>query len=482
MKNKILARVIFYSVFLFLITLVFVARNNLDKIYAYLGEVNYKKNNIEQSQKYFEKSFLLGNKNFNQREMYINSIINSPLTLNSQEKLINIAEDKIDDVASLRAQQFLYDLKRKIHDLYENNYIKQAVYNQKVVRWGKLPITYTFINTNSIPDKFISEKESEHQILFTKINETDANILIEFIENQTKEMEYGQKYIVAYTVPDVVQNKLQKMTIKFYLKDLEGNEFSANQIYNTALHEIFHALGFMGHSYNRDNIMYLSKDNNTLIKDSREILTPADISTLKLLYKIKPDITNSNELKSEYMPYLILGDDSEINSAKAKEAKNYINQAPTLASGYIDLAESFVAEKRYPEAIKSLEKALLLADTKEIQGIVYYNLAVVYFYINHLEMALDYLNQALDIKDTEELHYLLAEIYNKQGDEIKTVEEYNYLIKIAPQNIDYTINLTNFYIKKKDYINARKILKNFLKNNPQEKNNPRLSPYGLLKI
>lgn len=67
--------------------------------------------------------------------------------------------------------------------------------------------------------------------------------------------------------------------------------------------------------------MYLAKDNNAIANDTRESLTEADTSTLQLLYKIKPDVTNSAELKSEYVPYLVLGDDEELNSSKAREAK-----------------------------------------------------------------------------------------------------------------------------------------------------------------
>lgn len=466
-------------------------KNHADSIYANLADNCYKKNKIQKAQEYYEKSFSLGNKNSKQREAYVNSIINSPLTVESQQKLADIAEDKIQDGASLKAKYFLYDLKQEIHRKYKLNYIKQAPFNQKILRWGKLPITYTYRNTQGVPSQFIQEidnafieweKASAHKVLFSKVNSDDANILIDFQPNKAEDLEYGKKYVVAYTVPSVVGTKLKNMQIKFYLQDPSGEYFTQNQIYNTALHEIFHALGFMGHSYDKNNIMYLSKDNNTLINDSRENITEADISTLELLYKIKPDITNAEELKSEYIPYLILGDDEEVNVSKAREAKNYIRQAPSLPNGYIDLAESYVAEKRYPEAIRNLEKALSLADSDDIRYIVYYNLAVSYFYINHMEMAKDYVAKALEIKDSEELHYLLAEIYLKSDATDKAVEEYKKLTGAYPRNIDYAINYANIYVKKHDYINARKILKTFLKNNPKEKNNPRLSPYGAILV
>ena len=485
MKGKIF----FYSLLIVALCGAFYFKNNADSIYAGLGDYYYKQNNIKKAQEYYEHSFSLGNQNSKQREAYVNSIINSPLTTDGQRKLAAIAEDTVQDSASYTAKSFLYDLMREIHYKYPLNYIKQAPFNQKILRWGKLPITYTYLNTNGVPEEFINEidsafqeweKASSHKILFSKIKESNADILIDFQQTKVEDLEYGKKYVVAYTIPSTHINKLKNMRIKFYLQDPEGNYFTRNQVYNTALHEIFHALGFMGHSYEKNNIMYLAKDSNTVINDSRERLTEADINTLALLYKIEPDITNSKELEGEYIPYLVLGDAKEVNKSKAKEAKNYIRQAPGLPSGYIDLAESYVAEKRYPEAIRSLEKALRLADSNEIKCIIYYDLAVSYYYINHNEMAEEYINKALAIRDGDEMHFLLAEIYVNQKKPEKAAEEYKYLTRKAPKNIDYAINYANIYIRQKKYLEARKILKNYIKNNPNEKNNPRFSAYGIL--
>ena len=192
----------------------------------------------------------------------VNSIINSPLTLDSQEKLVNIAEDTILDSASVKAKYFLYDLRREVHRNYPLNYIRQAPYNQKIVRWSKFPITYCFKNSQIAPQDYITEIKDAFDcwekltpIMFAESNSKDANIVIEFLQNKTNDLEYGRKYVVAYTTPDINVNKLERMNIKFFIQAPDGEKFSANQIYNTALHEIFHALGFMGHSYDSENIM-----------------------------------------------------------------------------------------------------------------------------------------------------------------------------------------------------------------------------------
>ena len=458
-----------------------------DAIFSYLGNYYFKKNDMEKAQLYFEKAFELGIDNPEQRDLYVNSIINSPMDTNAQEKLVKFTQLPIDDGAKLKAEYFLYDFKREIHKKYPGNYISQAPFNQKIIRWNSSPITYNFVKKGEVPEYFQREvenafteweKATDHKLLFSR-EEKNPNIIISFNENNPAD-ESKKKYVVAYTIPTLEGNKLQNMEIKFYLKEPDDEYFSPNQVYNTALHEIVHAIGFMGHSYDRENIMYLSKDSVSVLNDTRETLTKADINTVDLLYKIKPDITNTGKPQGEYIPYLVLGNRDDVNQAKTKEARNYISKAPTLPIGYIDLAESYAAKKEYAKAIKALEHAQRLADTKDVQYIVYYNLGVIYYYINNLEMAKDYVNKASEIETTEELNYLLAEIYAKDKDYEKAIEKYEALILSNPQNIDYTINLANIYVINKQFLKARKVIKNHIQNNPKDKNNPRLKSYGLI--
>lgn len=138
------SRVVLYSLLAAGLAAAFYFNSNADTIYAQLGNRYYKQNNIKKAQEFYEKSFALGNKDTGVREIYVNSIINSPLDIDAQEKLVRLAEDNIQDAASIKAKYFLYDLKREIHRQYPLNYIKQAPFNQQIVRWNKFPITYGF--------------------------------------------------------------------------------------------------------------------------------------------------------------------------------------------------------------------------------------------------------------------------------------------------------------------------------------------------
>lgn len=463
--------------------------SNLDSIMSFKANHYFKNNDIVSAQKCFEKAFDLGLHKSDDREIYANSLINSPMDMKSLEKMVKFLTYPVDDVSKKKIEYFLYDLKREIHNKYPENYITQAVYNQKIMRWSKNPITYVFENAESAPEYFVKEIETafdtweratDREILFTEDN-TNPKIKIRFNTHNPADNE-EKKYVVAYTLPTVIGDELKLMTIDFYTKDPQDKFFSKNQVYNTALHEIAHALGFMGHSNDKKNVMYLTKDSMDVYHDLRDELSIADINTIRLLYKIKPEITDDMNVKSQYIPYIVLGDDLEISIAKTREAKIYINKAPELPSGYIDLAESYAMQEDYVKAIKNLEKALQLADTDEVKNIVYFNLAVCYLNLDNGIMAEDYIKEALKIKESEESRFVLAEAYSKKGDLEKAEVEYQKLIDKNPKNINYTIALTNIYVTEKNFFKARKVLKKYAKLNPNDKNNPKLKPYGFLNL
>ena len=194
-------RIIFYSILITILLGALYFHANTADIYARFGNYYYKHNNITKAQIYYEKSFLLGNSDADLREIYVNTLINSPLTIKSQEKLVKIAQDGINDSASVKAKYFLYDLRREVHKNYPLNYIRQAPYNQKIVRWNQLPITYGFINSQFAPPEQVAEIknafnnwEKNTPIMFAESNAKNANIVIEFLQNKSDKLEYVQKY------------------------------------------------------------------------------------------------------------------------------------------------------------------------------------------------------------------------------------------------------------------------------------------------
>ncbi|MBQ7125906.1 matrixin family metalloprotease, partial [bacterium] len=352
------------------------------------------------------------------------------------------------------------------------------------------PITYSIEIQESIPKFYLTEiikafttwqTATEDKISFKQIKD-NANIKIVFRQNNIPSADTQNKTIIAYTMPDIDADKLVSMQIKFNVKDPFGNYFSEQFIYDTALHEIAHALGVMGHSDFPDDILYLYSNGEQAKNENIPLLTQRDINTVNLLYEIKPEITNNYDGKFKYHPMIVIGKDIDIANAKEREAEIYIETAPNLPTGYIDLAEAKISMNDYKSAVKCLKKALSLSDSKKMQALILHNLAVVNFLDTNYQESLNYIQKSLDMNYTEESLHILAKIYSNLREDKNAISIYDKLIDNNPHNIDYAIELTNIYVKNYQYINAVKVLKKYKKFNPKEKNNERFKPYGVLNL
>jgi hypothetical protein len=104
----------------------------------------------------------------------------------------------------------------------------QAPYNQKIIHWGKLPITYC-INGKHIPKELTEavneafntwERASSVRIRFNKVSFSNADIVVTFIGKKIKDPEFGQKYVIASTTPVIQGDKLVKMEMEFNVYNL----------------------------------------------------------------------------------------------------------------------------------------------------------------------------------------------------------------------------------------------------------------------
>lgn len=485
--KKIICLVI--SVLSFILCGIVYISSHSEQVCIAKADYYFKRNDIKSAIKYYEDGFELGSKDTKARYNYVNMVINSPLDADAQERLVKFIKYPQQDGAWYKANSFLSELRVEIHRKYPDNYISQATYNQKILRWSENPITYGYTSTEDVPEYFIEEfnnafsaweRNLDKTIKF-KFVETNPQIEISF-NKEEPDAEEAEKYIAALTKPVINSNILKKMTINCYLKSPDGEYFTENQIYNTALHEIGHAIGFMGHSDHKKHVMHMATDTTTVSNDLRKNLTNADINTIKLLYAIKPDISDKKTVSGEYTKYLVIGNDTDVANAKLREAKIYIQKVPNLPSGYIDLADSYLAMGEYTKAIKSLNKALTLAKDEDTVCMIYYNLALTNYLKGDYERAKVYLAKSGELKKTEDSVRLLAEIYNNSGGKSEAISIYEELISKNPSNIEYVIALTNIYVRDKEYLKARKVLKSFVSKNPAERNNPRLAPYGVIRL
>lgn len=324
----------------------------------------------------------------------------------------------------------------EISRIYKDNYIKNAVMSDgKLIKWPKsaMPIK-VFIQTDNLPaDRTLYAKSvqdafkawqsiSGGAFSFVFVKEVEkANILTSFVAH-IDENESSKGFTSGTTKPYYKGDSMILAKIILSVQSPNQKVLNQNVIYNTALHEIGHALGIWGHSEVDGDIMkpVSSIDEST----ARLGLSKRDINTIMVLYK-----GNNKQVDS------VLGSQNQRKSEKLKESLLYVKKAPNSATSWAQLAKDYADIGEYNNAIINYKKAL------EINPKYY------------------------------AASELLAQAYYSKGDKIKSYLQYQDLISKNPSNIDYSCNLAKLYIKNNQPQMASEVIQKLISNNPKAAEN-----------
>lgn len=345
------------------------------------GNINFKKADYVKAHNFYKKAYNFDKNNLDYRYYYVQSLLHLSPSITVQKEVFEMSMSEKKDSAQLAAEDKVSEWKNNVLQNIGNNYIEQAPLDNGIIRWDESSFPLKVFLTNqsdiNIPEYYTEEifralTQWEKSTGFIQFKKTDksksANIIIKILPLPNDVCDNNQcKYAVGYTTPNYKNNFLKNMTIVLYAKDPYGNFFSNKELYNTILHEIGHALGIMGHSYSSEDLMYMSSENSNNIyakyRSSFQYLSSKDINTIKLLYKLMPTITNTHNISTKGLIYapIILGTNKDISQRKLKEAQNYIQKAPELPNGYIDLGIAYAELGKEKEAINAMEQGLKLS-------------------------------------------------------------------------------------------------------------------------
>ena len=405
--------------------------------YFWQGRDLYKKQDFVKAHKVLQRAYSLNCHNKDIRYYYAKNLTNLTPTLTVQKAVFELSVSKQQDSAQQVAENQISIWRNNVLRKIGDNYIEQVPSDKGVLRWdeNKFPLKIS-VKDNSgqeIPPYYLEEiakafeqwQASSGFITFTNEENPHSADIIVNIEPTPADMcsEKNCKYVVGFTTPSVKGESLKNMTITLYAKDAYNNFFSDKELYNTILHEIGHALGIMGHSYSTEDLMYMATDNSSGFfapyRSSFQYLSQKDLNTIKLLYKLIPDICNTPinklDIKGKIYAPIVLGTSDEISSRKVKEAKNYIKNAPELSGGYVDLGIAYAELHKYSSAKKAMKKALELAKSSDDKYLIYYNLAVINMNSNDLEEAMSNAEKAQLISENEDIKELITNIKHAQS-------------------------------------------------------------------
>lgn len=486
---------------LFVLILVLIVQKSIHSIAFNMGKQAYENKNYVKAFNMLKFATNLDSKNMEYRYYYAETLLKLKPTLEVQKEIFKLSQANLTDTADLIADKQLDIWRNNIFFNTGENYIEQAPMNDKILRWDAktFPLrVYIKKNTSTnIPpyyktaiQKAFQQWQNTGPVTFEFVNdEKDANIFVTINSSEDMQKCDGPdcKYIVAFTKPTYNESLLKQMSISFYDLNMINKPFSEREIYNTALHEIGHALGIMGHSQNADDLMYMQKTKDEGLDKYRsdfQLISPRDANTLSLLYKLVPDITNTpmSKYNHDYQFYapIVIGDSEQANSQKLIEAENYIKQAPNIPNGYVDLASAYTELKEYNKTIEALNQALSVSSNSSQQFLAYYNLAIIYMTIKDWDNAIKYAKMAQQLQASSDLEGLIALSDYNRGQKDTAKNEFIQAIRKYPDNKINVLNLAIIYLKEYNFIEAGKVLNNFVKANPDQANDPEIKSFGLL--
>lgn len=426
MTKKIIKAIVLVILFIFLGYLVWERTGLCSSYYFNKGKKLYNENMYDASIKFFERSLQANSQNPTSRYFLVLALAKGTPTYSHQEALYLMSNSETKDLAQsyAKAQSFL--LKERLIEGLEDNYIYSAVQNKDILRWNveSFPLRVYFNNSNenyknNIKKAFEQWAKASGFLQFTEVFEPEeCDIEIKFKDyDGVKCTSANCGYIIATTTNTTDKyHRLDKMYITFYNTNPYGELFTDSEIYNTALHEIGHAIGIAGHSDNPNDVMYASNHKlvDVFAPYSHNILylSKRDLNTLALLYRLAPTITNSKGWYFEnlYYPPLILGNEDEILQKKLEEYQSYIDRFPNFSGGYINIATVYSSMGNNKKAQEALDRAYQFAANDDDRYLIYYNRAVLYYNNQDYVSSLDNAKKALEIKNDATTQTLVQDI------------------------------------------------------------------------
>ena len=345
-------------------------------------------------------------------------------------------------------------------DLSDNYFSNAVTASGNFAVWQQMPINvYIQSNpfTNIVKSAFdLYNANFNGMISFNYVDSpTTAQINVTFPARLERADE--EQFVAGITNNFSSGHNIQSSNIKL-LTQKDGIKFSSAFVYNTALHEIGHALGINGHSDNKADIMYPQTQANVMMT-----LSARDMATLKIMYSKNTELINQNSATA--------------STDKLQEALRYTQQAPNKTNSWINLGNVYYDLKMLPEALEAYKKALNIDPS---DSNIYASMAECYYSSKKYETSAQFYEYAKErTYDPVEIENYEAMIALSKLSGQKYEEAYNLYVALVdkyPNKKEYFINYLYLctYLKKPE---GKDKLILFLQTHPEANNDNTIMQY-----
>ncbi len=343
-----------------------------------------------------------------------------------------------------------------------NSYIRGVIAQGDVTRWNvsTFPLKVYIQSDSGVPSYYVSQIKKAYAkwqnvtggyISFRLVSSPDNADMKCYFEQDLPNLSddtagYHQFTYSGDTIADSV--------IRFKYTDGEGRPFSQEMIYNVALHEIGHALGLAGHSSKSSDLMYPVSMNRNYDISKR------DLTTLKLLYSMVPDITNkplTPSEKSNLMTKLqVVGGKEQLMQDAETAARINTKITPQDPSSKLRLAIAYQKNGNYSKAISEYKSIIPLVESSDIKAEIYAEITNCYISLKNYTAAQNCANYAYRKHPSQRTIVLYPQVLYARGAKTEAVTK---LIQILSEDTgnDYAIVLLKqIYNKEKNNYKLRK--------------------------
>jgi len=357
------------------------------------------------------------------------------------------------------------------------NYIDSVLSYGTLERWNpaSFPLKVYIKKNPNVPHTHVNELKSafikwqertNNFISFVFVDKIEeANVICSYPENfnrtcaSAESSETSHQY---FTYDE--SNHIDKSYIELTYKDCNGEKYADDIVYAFALKEVGHSLGLRGHSgMSQADALFYSPVNN----GSRPDIHNADINTLKLVYSVLPDKTNSDfseeQLEKLIRPEDVWGDKVERTASSEKAILYNIEKSPDIPALHIALGNHYTEKGKFDKALEVYSRGIVLLNDAEFKSRVYVRVGDTYSsQSRYMEAAEAYKLSLKNLSKKQNLfnvYFNLGYIYYQQGKYDESIKAYQTAIQYVPSKdlfFKLLMDMSVVYLKIDNLENAQK--------------------------